>query len=258
LPGKFTEDFVSDTVASAQAPVPLSQVERIVDIFIAPSKTFNDILRDSSWWLPWLLGVLLTMGFGLAVQQKIGWDKTYANILLQSPQSQQDRLAQLPADQQARQKAIGASFVKYIFWATPILGLLFAATAAVVLLATLNFALGGQATFPQIFAVWIYATLPFLLQGILSIITIFAGLDADSFNLKNPVGTNIGYFLPLDSPKWLIAFGTSLDVLTIWVLILLTIGCAIVAKTKKSTAAVAVWGWWILITLVKVGTAGIF
>src|SRR5271168_2859547 len=120
LPGKFTEVFVSDTVASAQAPAPpLSQVQRIVDIFIAPSKTFNDILRDSSWWLPWLLGVLLTMGFGLAVQQKIGWDKTYANILLQSPQSQQDRLAQLPADQQARQKAIGASFVKYVFWATP-------------------------------------------------------------------------------------------------------------------------------------------
>jgi hypothetical protein len=251
---------VSDAVAvaSAEAPAPLSQVERIVDTFIAPSKTFNDILGDSSWWLPWLLGVVLTLGFGLAVQQKIGWDKTYANILLQSPQSQQDRLAQLPPDQQARQKAIGAAFVKYIFWATPILGLLFAAIAAVVLWATLKFGLGGHATFPQMFAVWMYATLPFLVQGFLSIITIFAGLDADSFNLKNPVGTNIGYFLPLDSPKWLLAFATSLDVLTIWVLILLTIGCAIVAKTKKSTAAVAVWGWWILITLVKVGTAGMF
>jgi hypothetical protein len=249
---------VSDTVASAETPAPLSPVERLVDIFIAPAKTFHDILRDSSWWLPWLLGVLLTLGFGLAVQQKIGWDKTYTNILVQSPQAQQDRIAQLPADQQARQKAIGASFVKYIFWATPVLGLLFAAIAAMVLLATLNFGLGGSATFPRMFAVWMYATLPFLVQGILSIITIFAGLDAESFNLKNPVGTNIGYFLPLDSPKWLLALGTSLDVLTIWVLILLTIGCAIVAKMKKSTAAVAVWGWWILITLVKVGTAGMF
>ena len=121
---------MSDTVAGAEASKPLSQWERVVDTFIAPSKTFTDILRDTSWWLPWLLGVLFTLSFGVAIQQKIGWDKTYANILLQSSQSQLDRLAQLPPDQQARQKAIGASFVKYIFWSTPILGLLFAAIAA--------------------------------------------------------------------------------------------------------------------------------
>jgi hypothetical protein len=249
---------MSDTVANAEVSRPLSQVERVVDTFIAPSKTFHDILRSSSWWLPWLLGVLVTLGFGLAIQQKVGWDKAYATILLHSPQAQQDRLAQLPPDQQAKQKAIGASFVKYIFWSTPILSLLFAALAAVVLLATLNFGLGGQATFNQMFAVWMYGTLPFLIQGILGIITLFAGLDADSFNLKNPVGTNVGYYLPLDAPQWLVAFATSLDILTIWVLILLTIGCAIAGRTKRSTAAVAVWGWWIVITLGKVVIAAIF
>src|ERR1700691_6053697 len=130
-----------DTVANAEVSTPLSQVERVVDTFIAPSKTFNDILRSSSWWLPWLLGVLVTLGFGLAIQQKVGWDKAYATILLHSPQAQQDRLAQLPPDQQAKQKAIGASFVKYIFWSTPILSLLFAAIAAIVLFATMNFGL---------------------------------------------------------------------------------------------------------------------
>src|ERR1700723_1980676 len=117
---------MSDTLANVEASAPLSQWERVVDIFVAPSKTFNDILRSSNWWLPWLLGVLVTLGFGLAIQQKVGWDKTYGNILLQSPQAQQDRLAQLPPDQQARQKAIGASFVKYIFWFTPILILVYA------------------------------------------------------------------------------------------------------------------------------------
>src|SRR5271168_83622 len=111
------EVFVSDTVANAEASTSLSQVERVVDTFIAPLKTFNDILRSSSWWLPWLLVVLVTLGFGLAIQQKIGWDKTYNNILLQSSQAAQDRLAQLPQDQQVKQKAIGAAFVKYIFWA---------------------------------------------------------------------------------------------------------------------------------------------
>jgi hypothetical protein len=248
---------MSNTVADVEAFKPLSQVERVVDIFVAPSKTFHDLLRDTSWWLPWLLGILVTLGFGVAIQQKVGWDKTYNTILLQGSQSQLDRMSQLPPDQLARQKAIGAAFVKYIFWATPVLALVFAAIAGGVLLLTLNFGLGGRATFPQMFALWFYATLPFIIQGILSIIALFAGLDPDAFNLKNPVGTNLGYFLPQDSPKWLIAFGTSIDVLTIWVLILLTIGCAIVAKVKTGKAATAVWGWWILITLVKIATASL-
>jgi hypothetical protein len=248
---------MSDTAANPETSTPLSEVERVVDTFVAPSKTFNDILRSSSWWLPWLLGALVPLGFSVAIQQKVGWDKTYSNILRQSSQTQQDRIAQLPPDQQARQKAIAASFTKYVVWASPVLGLLFAAIAAGVLLMTLNFGLGGRATFGQMFAVWMYATLPWLISGILGIVVLFAGLDADAFNLKNPVGTNIGYYLPTDLPQWLIAFGTSMDVLTIWVLVLLTIGCAIVARTKLASTAIAVVGWWVLITLVKVGVAAI-
>ncbi len=246
-----------DTVANAEASAPLSQVERVIDTFIAPSKTFNDILRNASWWLPWLLGVLVTIGYSVAIQEKIGWDKTYSNILQHSSESQQERLAQLSPDQQARQKAVAASFTKYIVWASPVLGLLFAAIAAGVLLMTLNFGLGGHARFGQLFALWMYATLPWLIQGILGIIVLFAGLDPDAFNLKNPVGTNLGYYLPSDSSQWLIALGTSIDILSIWVVILLTIGCAIVARTKLAATAMAVWGWWILITLAKVGIAAI-
>ncbi len=248
---------MSDTVANAKASTPLSEVERVIDTFIAPSKTFDDILRSASWWLPWLLGALVTVGFSAAIQQKIGWDKTYSNILQQSSPAQQERFAQLSPEQQARQKAVAASFTKYIVWATPVLGLLFAAIAAGVLLMTVNFGLGGHAKFSQVFAVWMYATLPWLIQGILGIIVLFAGLDPDAFNLKNPVGTNLGYYLPSDSPQWLMAFATAMDVVSIWVLVLVSIGCAIVARTKLAATATAVAVWWVLITLVKVGFAAI-
>jgi hypothetical protein len=248
---------MSDTLANAETSTPLSQVERVIDTFTAPSKTFNDILRDSSWWLPWLLGVLVTLGYSAAIQQKIGWDKTYSNILQHSSETQQERFAQLSPEQQARQKAIASSFTKYVVWASPVLGLLFTAIAAGVLLMTLNFGLGGRAKFGQLFAVWMYATLPWLVQAILGAIVLFAGLDADAFNLKNPVGTNLGYYLPADWPQWLIAFGTSIDILSIWVVILLIIGCAIVARTKLAATATAVVCWWVLITLVKVGIAAI-
>ncbi|HEX4005634.1 MAG TPA: YIP1 family protein [Acidobacteriaceae bacterium] len=233
---------------------PLSQGQRVVDTFIAPSKTFTDIQRSASWWLPWLIGVVVTLSFGYAVGQKIGWDKTYTNILHQSP-SQQQRMEQLPADQQAKAMTMGATFTKIIFWATPALGLLIALIGAGVLLGTINFGFGGRAKFSQMFALWFYASLPWSIQGLLGIVTVYAGVDPDAFNLKNFVGTNIGYYLPMDMPKWLIALGTSIDVTTIWVLILLTIGCSILGRVSRGKAAAAVWGWWALGVLVKMATA---
>src|ERR1700690_2486029 len=122
-----TEVLMSDSLANAEASTPLSQVARVIDTFTAPSKTFNDILRDSSWWLPWLLGVLATLGYSAAIQQKIGWEKTYSNILQHSSATQQERFQQLSPDQQARQKAVASSATKYIVWASPVLGLLFTA-----------------------------------------------------------------------------------------------------------------------------------
>lgn len=229
---------------------PLGQVERVVDAFVAPSKTFADIRRSASWWMPWLIGVVVTLIFGLAVQQKIGWDKTYENILRQTP-AQQQRVEALPADQQAHAKQMGANITKYIFWATPLLGLIVAVVSAAVLLATINFGFGGTAKFGQMFAVWMYGTLPWAIQGILGIVTVYVGVDPDSFNLKNFVGTNIGYYLPQDISKPIMALGTAIDIFTIWALVLLTIGCAIVGNVKKGKAATAIFGWWIVIIALK-------
>jgi hypothetical protein len=233
----------------ASAP-PLNQVERVVDAFVAPSKTFTDIRRDASWWMPFLIGVVITLAFGYVVQQKIGWDKTYQNILKQSP-AQQQRIEQAPADQQARAMQLGANITKYTFWGTPVLALIAAIVAAAVLLATVNFGFGGKAKFGQMIAVWMYATLPWAIQGILGIIATWF-VDPDTFNLKNFVGTNIGYYLPQDLPKTAIALGSAIDIFTIWALVLLTIGCAIVGNIKKGQAAAAVWGWWVIMTILKV------
>jgi hypothetical protein len=233
----------------ASAP-PLNEVQRVVDAFVAPSKTFTDIRRSASWWMPYLIGVVITLIFGVVVQQKIGWDKTYENMLKQSP-AQQQRIEQAPPDQQARAMQLGANITKYTFWGTPVLALIFAVISAAVLLATVNFGFGGKAKFGQMIAVWMYATLPWAIQGILGIITTYF-VDPDSFNLKNFVGTNIGYYLPQDLPKTVIALGSAIDVFTIWALILLTMGCAIVGNIKKGQAAAAVWGWWVIMTILKV------
>lgn len=236
---------------------PLSQGQRVVDTFIAPSKTFTDILRSSSWWLPWLIGAVVTLGLAFAIQQKIGWDKVYDNMLKQGSAAQVHRLEQMPPDQLAKAKQMGAGFTKIGFWAAPVWSLLFVVVVAGVLLGTINFGFGGRAKFGQMFAVTMYAGLTLSIKAILGIVSIYAGMDPDSFNLNNYVGTNIGYYLSADAPKALMALATSLDLFTIWMLVLLTIGCAIVGKISKGKAAGAVFGWWVLIVLCKVGIAAV-
>jgi hypothetical protein len=53
-------------------------------------------------------------------------------------------------------------------------------------------------------------------------------------------------------PKTVIALGSAIDIFTIWALVLLTIGCAIVGNIKKGQAAIVVWGWWVVMTILKV------
>jgi hypothetical protein len=235
---------------------PLSQAQRVADAFVAPSKTFTDILRDQSWWLPFLLGAVLSYGYLFAVEKQIGWHILVQNTLRQDPKAS-ERLANASPEEHAGAERFTEALIKYIFYGSPLLGLLTAAIAAAILWGTLNGLFAGKSTFGQVFAVWMYGTLPLLVKPILVIITLFAGLDKEAFNLNNPVGTNPGFFLPLDSAKWLMTLATSFDALLIWALFLVGIGLAIVGKVKRSAGLTAVFGWWLLIMLARIGYAAI-
>ncbi len=242
------------SLGEAGSTAGLSQGERVIDAFVAPSKTFTDILRSQSWWLPFLIVLVVGYGFVFTVEKKVGWDQVLENSL-KTNTSQAESISNAPADQQATIRSrmvIGYKVVSYIF---PAFVLLYWVVAAGVMLATLNFGFGGVAKYGQLFAVFVYAGLPGIIKSMLSIIVLFAGLGAESFNLQNPVGTNLGYYLSPESPKWLISLGTSIDIFTIWTVILLVIGCSIVAKVKRGSAAVAVVGWWLLITIISAGVA---
>lgn len=246
----------ASTLPPADTAPPLSQIERVVDTFIAPEKTFTDIRRNASWWLPWLITSIVVIAFAFTVQQKVGWSQVYTNILKQNAKAMKS-IQNAPPDRVATAMTIGTKATQISFFAQPILALLVGLIIALILWGTVNYAFGGRSTFGQMYAVWFYASLPMTLIALLAILTLFVGLDPSTFNLKNPVGTNLGYYLSSDSPQWLINLLTSVDVIKIWTAILATIGCARVGQIKKSNAAIAVFGWWILIILGSTAFAAI-
>jgi len=58
-------------VAPEPAGPGLSQPQRLISIFIAPKKTFEDLKRNPSWWVPWLVTGIFIIIFGVVAVQKI-------------------------------------------------------------------------------------------------------------------------------------------------------------------------------------------
>src|ERR1019366_1045649 len=90
--------------ASTPESAALSEGARIVNTFIAPSKTFTDLRRNASWWGPWLLISIFSLLFVYSMDRQIGFDQISKNEIAHS--SRADQFDKLPADQQAKQIAI--------------------------------------------------------------------------------------------------------------------------------------------------------
>jgi hypothetical protein len=233
----------------------LTQWQRVTNTFTAPSKTFEDIKRDNqSWWMPLIILSLVSYLLFAAIFVKIGIQQTVENQMHFNPKAEA-QLAQASPAQRDMGLKIGVYSTEGSFIASPVLVLAYAAVLALGLWGTVNFAFGGKATFKGIFAVLMYAWLPGIIKSLLGTAVIF-GVAPESFNIKNFAPTNLGAFLdPIETNKALYALATSLDVTTIWTLVLLGIGTAIVAGVKRSSGYIAVFGWWAIYVLASAGIA---
>ena len=92
-------------------------------------------------------------------------------------------------------------------------------------------------------AVTMYAFLPSVIRTLLAIVSLLAGSDPDAFRIDNPIATNPGFFLSSAEHPALYKLASSIDVFTIWTLVLMVIGFTCISKAKKGTSAAIVVGW---------------
>jgi hypothetical protein len=249
---------MSETAMQPAAAAGLTQWQRVACTFTAPSKTFEDIKRGNrSWWLPLIVGALASYILFGAVVQKVGIRQTVENQIRMDPKAQ-ERMAQTTPEQREQAYKISDGITEVIFIAGPLVGMLGALVVAAVLMGTINFGFGGRAKFGDLFAVVYYAWLPQVVKVLLGTAVIYAGMAPESFNIKNFAPTNLGAFLdPTDTAKALYALATSLDLVTIWMLVLMSIGVAAMAGVKRSAGYIAVFGWWVIIVFFGAVTAAV-
>jgi hypothetical protein len=168
------------------------------------------------------------------------FEQVNRNGIAQSPK-QAEQFDKLSPDQQAARLRIAAKFVAVFGYGSPAFILLYCLIGSVVVWLVFKVGAGAETTFSQAYAITMYAWLPGILQAILATISLFAGVNPEGFDMSNPAGTNLAYYLdPATTGKFVRSMASALDVFSIWSIILVGIGFSCTSKVKRSNAIILV------------------
>lgn len=232
------------STAPSPAPEPvgpgLSEPQRLVNVFIAPTKTFTDLKRNPSWWVPWLIAAVLTLIFGVIAVQKIDMMK-FTEQQVERSKLAQRQLENLSPEQRAQNLQIRAMVSKVIFYVAPVIALIISLIVAAVLMAIFNFMLGAEVPFPRALGVVFYTGLVGAIRSVLLIVSVLLSADPSTIDLTNPMPTNPGFFLdPQTTNAALYSLASSLDIFTIWSCILLGLGFAMASSNRKPSVGTGI------------------
>jgi len=238
-------------MATEPMPTPASAVEpqaqispfgRIIGVLFSPKPTFEDIARKPSWILPVVISTILGIVATVSLNQRMNWRQYLSEQFEKKPQA-----AQLAPEQKEKQLDISVKVTTYAVYVAGILGsVLFAVIVAGLMMLAYNLLGGAHATYSQSLAIAAHTLVVGLVSTPIFLLVVFLR-DKGSVDPNNPVATNLGAFLPEESAKWLMTLCKSIDIFTIWTLILIAIGFAAVNPKKLKGAkpyviAFSVWG----------------
>lgn len=223
----------------------LSEGQRLLYTFTAPSKTMADLRRNASWWVPWLLISVASLAFCFTLDKKIGWGQVMETQIQANPKSA-EKMDRMQPEQREKIAKIQEISARVIGYAAPVTTLLLLVVVAGVLLGVFNFGFGAKLQFKELMGVVAYGYLPTILYSLLVILIMFL-VEPDVFDIKNPIASGPAYFVPSTMPFLKGVLG-AFDVFTLWQVFLLAIGVSQLSKVKKGMAFAVIFA---LVLVVK-------
>ncbi len=232
----------------------LSEFARLSGVVWEPGATFRDIAARPRWWPPLVIVIALSLVFSATFTERGGWEHFFRQQMETNKQMQN-----MSADQRQQALAVQIRVGPYFAYGGAIIGFpLFALAAAGIFLFLFRTLLGAELSFKQVLAICCYSFVP-LVFSTLMVLAVLLLKDPEQFDLQNPILTNIGAFLDSASTsKWLYSLAASVDLFSLWVMVLMATGLAAAArKISWSTSFMCVLGTWSVYVLLKVGGAAI-
>ena len=233
----------------------MGEFARLSAVLFEPSAAFRDIAAHPRWWPPVAIIIVLSLAFMYTFNQRVGFERFYRQQAETNSQMQKMNPAQREQTIAVQVKIAPAIFYGLSVIGTPVMA---AIVAAVFLLIFKTF-LGAQIRFGQIYAVCCYALVPLIFSSVMAFAMLLLK-EPDQFDLQNATPSNIAAFLDATStPKWLYTLLSSLDVFTLWSVVLLATGLSVASRKVSWSSAlvwvVATWGLWVAL---KVGMTAAF
>ena len=214
--------------AQSRPKAAISPVGRILGMFFSPKKTFEDIVRAPSWLAPLALIVALALVGVVALNSHFDWRGYITQQMEKSPST-----ANLSAADKQQRIEGGVKFAPIMAYAfgipAPIVMLL---VVALVLWGIYNLMSGAGVNFAQSFGIVTHAFVPISIIGTFLFLLVLFLKPVGSFDLDNPVATNLAVLLPDEAAKWLVNLCKNIDLLELWKLLLLGMGFAAVNPKK--------------------------
>jgi Yip1 domain len=216
--------------AAGSAPAPKSLPARFIGVIVAPRATFQAVAAS-----PKVLGILLTVSIltGVFAALPMTTDAGKQAALDQQVQSMQSLGFQMN-DQMYDQMQKGAGRLPYTtgigaFVFIPLVSLVFAG----ILFAIFNAGLGGEASFKQVYSVYMHS-------GVIGVVSAAVSGVVNYFSGHAGSVANLGALLPMLPEKSFVAnlLGT-VDLFIIWSVITLAIGLGVLYKRRTQPIAIS-------------------
>lgn len=238
---------MTDVVQPSPVQAAKNPFQRIAGVLFAPAETFRDIVARPDILVPLIVILLVSyintailvpkMDFGAAVRDQM---------------AAQGR--EMSREDMDRAVKFGSTLGRAFAWTSPFLGIIFMVIIAGVLLLAFRL-FGGSGNFKQALSVTLYSSMPWLIAAIVMAIVLFTRESVNPAEMQTLVKSNPAFLVDMKEQPVLFGFLAAFDAFTIWVLILMVIGFAIMAKVSRAKSAVIIISLWLVTILIKVGFA---
>jgi len=226
--------------------------ERLVGALFAPGETFEDIARKPDFLVPILFFVLIGYAAVFVIVPLIDYDAMFA----QQEETIRKRNPNVSSADIAQMNRVGKAFARGAFYVSPVLQIGIFALIALILWGAFRL-MGGDGRYPQAFSATLYAWVPQVIKSIAGAIVAKAQGSLNPETMAALVKSNPAFLVDFKEQPVLFTLLSTLDVFTIWSIILFVFGFAAISRFSRAKSAAIIITLWVIVTMVRIGFAAV-
>lgn len=238
-------NFPSPSAPMPAAAEPKGFLSRLSGVYFSPGETFKEIGLAPRVLVPIIALVIVGLLVAVALTARLDLGAMMADNF-----SKQVADGKMTQEQVARALPMATTIAKVNIFVFGSLGGLIASLVVAGVFKLASLALGAENTYKQLLAVTLYSFLAVsIVSSVVFVILLFLKpTDEMTFdNLNNVVGSNLGALLTMAMgkdalPKFVVALAQRVDLFSIWIIALLSIGYAAVSRRLKTGTAAMTLG----------------